>query len=460
MENYKELVRYEIIKHAEALKLEDNLDSERHRKAVRRGKLLLKMLSTVGQLDMLRWLKSAEIIGGFYKYKDYLIVKKITYKKDLVDIKQVNEVFKSIKECCQDNIGPNNDFAGMAKQLHKLGHEVNLNNVRCLETVLVLCLQKAYNVINKPQFQIGEIYTNEATPILVENIDFISLYQQDKVLDEDEAIDELEKILELERPDKIFQKVQLDKRSHWGIYYSRNNANPLTDSSKDSLFFYDNNILLGKVMLDSQGILYPVTYWAKGHEKNGRSLNVPFPDQYPLWQSDLIRREENKNTPVIITDSLCAAHEAYHQIAEERKSLELELELLNHKDEVVYFGGQNSAFEEEMLSRIKGKGNLNSANISDWESEYQKARIAFRLKTPFMFTKEDASCYSVQGNSDIDWHSRLSGTWDIKKDNSEIRREHPCYSTNQCSPVMAANAFLFGIFKNLYFSIKKYIEAA
>ena len=460
MDNYQILVCCEIIKNAEALKLEDNLDSERHRKAVRRGKLLLKMLSTVGHLDMSRWLKSAEVVGNFYKFKDYLIVKKTTYKKDLIDIKQVNDVLGAVKKCCQDNIGATQDFSRLVMQYSQLGYNINTNNAYFLEAALTLCLQKAYNVIRKPQFQIGEIYTNEATPSLVENIDFISLYRQDRVLDEDEAINELEKILEPDSGNGIFQKVQLDKRTHWGLCYSRDNDNPLMHSSKKSLSFYDDNILLGKVMLDFEGILCPVTYWSKGHEQNGRPLNVPFPDQYPLWQSNLIRKEENRNTPIIISDSLCGVYEAHQQIVEERKSQEQELDLLNRKDGVVYYGGCDSRFEEEMQRHVKERDNWNSVNTPSWGSEYQKARIAFRLKTPFEFTKGDFSCSAVQLDCDIEWHSKLSLPLGLKKDNSEISREHPCYSGRACPPAMVADADLFGIFKNLYSLIKKYIEAA
>ena len=363
------LVDKEISRCANSLYVVNNGNWERHRKRVKRGKLLLKLLSTIGRPDIFFWLDTAGVEGNFYCFKEFKIVKKNTQKKEVIDLKEINSVFKNSKEL--QGIG-NSDFLKLMKEFEGFSYE----KTEYLLLALNLLASKMSNIMYSPKYQVGEIYRLDDISIPAKNVSLINLYQyQVGLKTEEEAIEELAAKPYFNIPEDIFEPVDINWTTRWkercvkidSEIFERNH-------DYEYIEFRDRNQLLGNVMIDAQGIVAPQTFWSKNLNYPGRPLEIPFSQEVPLWNQNLIQEYGEKNI-VILTDSLCAAYRAYSGIMKSIKLLERKLSDLNQKNNFWYYGGSNKEFDEELLEYIT---KTLEKKYSRYADEMEKQRINFK----------------------------------------------------------------------------------
>ena len=88
-----ELIKHELMANSSILTRTADRNFFLHKKRVRRGKLLLKLLSSIGHSPVFfKWLGSAVSNGNFYEFRRYKIVKKNTSVKDVIDIKDLPSI--------------------------------------------------------------------------------------------------------------------------------------------------------------------------------------------------------------------------------------------------------------------------------------------------------------------------------------------------------------------------------
>ena len=359
--------------------------SDRERQRVKRGKLLLKLLSTIGSEDFLLWLRTADSSGYFYDFKEYKIVKRNTFKKDIIDLKELPKIIETAEQCFGKDINGNQLFSLLLKyDLSSKGYDIK--DARMLIPAITVLLGKLANIIYKPQYQVGEIYYHGDMIEVVKDASLINLYMmQSHIETEKEAIDELCAFDWINISEDIFQEVKFDKRTRWSnrsITYGVDQI--VEDPTCEYIRFRDREQLLGNVLIDENGIVAPQTFWSKNLNYPGRPLEIPFPGEQPLWNLDLIKGY-GRQVKVFLTDSLLTAYHAYKEKQLEVEKLNHELEILKQKDCVSYHGGKDGDFENELKEHViaeLGKKYPNfetsTANVY-YEQEYSKARMIFRL---------------------------------------------------------------------------------
>ena len=272
----KKIVRDTILGCSKAFSLEDNLHSEHHKNNIRRGKLLLKLLSTVGTPDMLTWLSSAEHDGNFYSFKTYLIVKKTHKVKDSIDIKKAEAVIDVAKKCFGHEGEPK--IFGLIDS-HSQGQEYDVDKAKYLIPALTLMLGKMANIVSRTEYSTGEIYDKKDMSKPVDGVDLIDLYmQQENIDNKGKAIDELCAILRFDISQNIFDEAEIDKRTRWKYnpLEPETMESPKRPESCQTLVFYDGKLFLGDVCFDNKGIIAPTTVWSKNNDISGHRLETFF----------------------------------------------------------------------------------------------------------------------------------------------------------------------------------------
>lgn len=382
--------------------------SERERRNVKRGKLLLKLLSTIGSEDFFSWLRTAEPAGYFYDFKGYKIVKKNTNKKDVIDIKELPKIAETVRQCFAKDIN-NPGMDGILDRIDLASSGYDSKDAKMLIPAIALLVGKMANVIYKPQYQVGDIYHNGDMTEVVNNVSLIDLYMsQQKIENEEEAIDELCTLKWVNISDDISQEIKFDKRTRWlnrSIIYGSNSVNENPAYEYIRFRDRDSEQLLGNVLIDKDGIVEPQTFWSKNLNYPGRPLAIPFPGPLPLWNLDTIRGYDEQ-VKVILTDSLLVAFSAYKETQLKIERLNYELEILKQKKAVSYYGWQDSEFEKELTANVVTKLGIKHPYFEKenqdfkYEQEYAKARMIFRLDGyNFKFVKKLALDAGAAANS-------------------------------------------------------------
>ena len=336
---YKEIV---ACKGAFDNAIEGYSDGERRR--VKRGKLLLKLLSTIGSEDFLLWLRTAESSGYFYDFKEYKIVKRNAYKKEVIDLKELPKIIETAKQCFGKDTD-DNTIVSMFRKIDLSSKGYDIKDSRMLIPAITVLLGKMANIIYKPEYQVGEIYYHGDMTETVKDVNLINLYMMQSHIDtEKEAIDELCAFDWINISDDIFQEVKFDKRTHWSnrsITYGVDQI--IEDPAYEYIRFRDREQLLGNVLIDDNGIVAPQTFWSKTLNAIPRPLEIPFPGEQTLWNLDLIKGY-GRHVKVFLTDSLLTAYRAYKEKQLEIEKLNHELDILKQNNAVSYYGGQITEF--------------------------------------------------------------------------------------------------------------------
>ena len=462
------IVLREIKRNKKILLRDDNGNADIHRRRVKRGRVLLKLLSTIGRSDFFEWLESAEPHGNFYEYGDYRIVKKNTVKRDLVNLSTVNQILEISKKCFEAGINPNGGTFSISK-LQKMAESGFLpDDAKKFLPAFALLLGKMSNIIYNPECQIGDIYAGKDCSAPTNGISLISLYQDfAHCKDEEEAVDELASKASINVPENVFDNFFIDKRTHWSyrrVIFDQYRFEHEHD--KQYIEFRSKTHILGNVIIDDKGIVSPQTFWSKNITFPGRPLDVPFPAPYPLWNLDKIL-EYGSDTGVIITDSLCGAYAAYQNIAAQIHEIENELENIKYKNLASYEGYQDSEFENELRAHVINKLNKQFQSFNNFsvrgqenhpqtnnqnEAEYNKARVIFRLNGyGLQFITKQTSAMEDQRDC-LAYQSFLHVN--INESN-EWNRERIIQYIPHCDVANVEQAFK--IFKEAYFFIRDYI---
>lgn len=460
------LVKDAIITYPQAFSIEDNLHKNRHENNIKRGKLLLKLLSTVGTPDMLTWLSSAESDRSFYNFNQYRIVKKTSKVKDTIDIKEVGTIIDTAKKCFGMDTDPGIVSLLTTLDMKRQGYDVK--KTKYLIPGLMLMLGKMVNIVNRTAYLVGEIYLKDDISKTVKGVDLIDLYmQQENIENKKSAIEELCKILKFDISEDVFDEVNIDMRTRWK--YNPFCSNMDYVSSHDdcrSLEFEDGKQFLGKVYFDTKGIVAPSTIWSKNNDTPGHVLEIPFPKPYPVWNMDLIR--ENRNSLVVVTDSLLAIHNIYGKVVKDIKELEEDLNILKQKDERCYWGGMIGDFEQELknkiLAQLKEKHQFfeTSNGTLKYEDEYNMARAVFRIKGfDFRFISDGPGQKSSpeDAEADLNRHASFSVSNQLISENNDHIKSRLEESFSKGRGYKAnVNEVGFDVFKDAYWLVKEYID--
>ena len=394
------LVRSQIIEHSEFLKLEDHLDGAEHVKTVKKGKVLLKMLSTLGRPEVFTWLKHAETNGNFYDYSRYSIVKKTTYQKDLVNFNEVKSILDTTMKYMGENVDVNSQNLSDIIQKMKLKNKgYDPRKLDLIVPALGMLVGKITNILHRPKLHIGEIYNRYDRSVNFTDLDLVTIYMEQEGLDnEEEAIEQLSSSEVFNITGNIFDEFKIDKRTNWSNCHRLPPEFDIENNDAGVIAFWNKDYLEGKVYINSDGVIKPETYWSKNRDFPGVALNVPFPNPIPLWNADRIKT--HKDSIVILLDSLCGAHKSYSQSLNEINRLEDELHELQQYDPKRYLGHEDTDFEDELKNSIYEKLlNQGSLNKEVFDKEYAKARVINRLNGfYFNFTQDNIKC----NNSDDD----------------------------------------------------------
>ena len=313
---------FEII--SGTLDTEDNLDSQRHKYNVKRGKVLLKMLSTVNSPDdITSWLEDIQFYGNFYIFHDYFIVRRNTSKKEVVNVNDLPDLKDILDPKLFSIVHAQTELMNWLNNFSTSKGLKDLNRLKQLSLPFLYYIAKLHNVLHKPEYQVGEIYHQDdmAAPA---DISLIDLYMIQKGIDsEEEAIDEFADRNNI--PEEIFKPVKIDKRTHWRQKMPSCHG---SIEQHEYIEFRDRNLLLGNILVDENGIIAPETYWSNHRNFIGHPLRVPFSDKYPVWHLD--EMQNNKNATVYLTDSLCMAYQSDKQTRAKIKELDDKIEYLQN----------------------------------------------------------------------------------------------------------------------------------
>jgi len=445
-----------LLSNSHAFDKDDDGNTEIHKRHVKRGKVLLKLLSTIGNASFFEWLKKANTVGNFYEFDDYRIVKKSTLKKDVLNIDDLPKIIKASQEL----MASGSEFEQFLKKTDLVERGYNIKDIGHFFPAFTMLLGKMCNIIQTPKYQVGEIYTHDDMVQPTSDVDLINLYKiQERIETYDEAVDRLATLPFINVSDDIFKAPELDARKHWAFHPVTADSYKLKRSSQfQYIEFHDNDKLQGSVLINDNGLIKPQTYWSNDYNCPGRPLAIPFPIPYPLWNKDLI--DKNKDTTVFLTDSLCTAYHAYNSINNELKEIEFRLNILKQKDSVCYQHAIDENFENELREYVIQKLKEFDPNfeIYNYEisrhylAEYHEARAILRtgLKM-FKFT-------DLELGNDITTYKDLPDLA-LAKDLDEIKKCFTNHGNKLNIDLKELNIKKkFYVFKKAYMLIEEYIQ--
>ncbi len=400
------------------LKESDDVQT-RQQKRVLRGKLLLRLLTTIGHGEVYDWLIDAEPEGIFLRIQDFLIAKRNTLTKDSIGIKEIKSTIdmgdRVIEQCsqlsqahantvglefqefidkatasCQDywssgqfkscsNFGgtktryckictraENSTMAQPFDRLEYLKHfkswfeNEGHSYVDLFPAIIQLLSAKMANIIEKPKIQCGRVYNQQREEL--PGISLLNIYQSVNNCSETDAIEELADKFKI--PAEIFDEVKIDGRTGW-TYRTQKRTWPDNYEQKDGyehIYFCRRDQLLGKVIIDDKGIVAPVTFWSNSHKTDAIPLDIPFPKPYPLWNTDLLQQDRNKD--VVLFDSLFMAWQGHNRSLVTQKIVETQIQHLELKKNDLSIFRLEKDYELKIKDQIKKELKLNTPKDS------------------------------------------------------------------------------------------------
>lgn len=343
--------------------IQKNHDSEysaNHDFNIRRGKLLLFLLSTLGEPAFFKWLSSATPKGNYYEFRQYKIMRRPERIKDTVQIDNYEQFKKAIRQFAGKDID-NPDLITILQEYLYSNKPSALSNAQAFLDASVLLTAKLARFLSRPRHLPGDVI-NFGDSFEVNSVNLIDLYRQQENLESDQdAVDRLYEKFEISK--NTFEPVKIDKRTHWTQVAYHGRATELTVDSAKTIDFVDGEKFWGRVILKDGKIDDILTYWTKDLSYTPyRELHVPFTSYLPLWNLNDIRKNGPKST-VILTDSLCLAHQAHlmlqQKIQSQKNIYKILMEPLDEN------GHLRSQFQKEIQKYIEENLQKKFSNIDN-----------------------------------------------------------------------------------------------
>lgn len=289
------------------------------------GKVNLMLYSTLGEPSFFKWLSSAQPKGNHYEFKGYSIYRRAQAIKDVVQIDDYAEFKKSIREYAGKDID-NPDILTILNEVNTNTHR--LDRAYAFLDASVLITAKLARFLRRQRYIPGDIiHTDEPTEDL--NMTLLDLYREQEELSNNlEAARILAKQFEisLEEP---FKKVNFDHRTRWSAV-SQSTVDLNIEEDENVILFQDNESITGRVFLKENKIDSVETYWSKSVDQRPyRAISVPWQDKFPLYNLNRLRSTP-RDCPVIVCDSLTAAHQASSENNQKYAEIQKELSILTH----------------------------------------------------------------------------------------------------------------------------------
>ncbi len=230
--------------------------------------------------------------------------------KDAVQIDNYKEFKKAVRHFAGKDID-NPDLLTILNEYLANKQPFVLQKAQAFLDASVLLTAKLARFLSHPRYLPGDVI-NFGDPFEINPVDLIDLYRQQEKLesDQDAVLQLCEKF---DIPKDPFEPVKIDKRTHWTQVAYHDQKTEQTEPKEPGEFidFIDDEKRWGRVILKNGKIDDVLTCWTKNLAYTPyRELHVPFITYLPLWNLNEIRKN-GKNSTVILTDSLCAAHQAH-----------------------------------------------------------------------------------------------------------------------------------------------------
>lgn len=331
---------------------------------IRRGKLLLFLLSTLGEPAFFKWLSSATPKGNYYEFRQYKIMRRPERIKDTIQIDNYEQFKKAIRQFAGKDID-NPDLLTILREYLGTNKSSTRSDAQAFLDASVLLTAKLARFLSRPRHLPGDVI-NFGDSFEVNSVDLIDLYRQQENLERDQdAVDKLYEKFEISK--NAFEPVKIDKRTHWTQVAYHGRATELTVDSAETIDFIDGEKFWGRVILKDGAIDDVLTYWTKdlGYTPY-RELHVPFTSYLPLWNLNDIRKNGKSGT-VILTDSLYLAHQAHlmlqQKIQSQKNIYKILMEPLDENKHL------RSRFQEEVQKYIEENLQKKFSNIANWLSD-------------------------------------------------------------------------------------------
>ena len=321
-----------------------------HDDLIRRGKVLLRLMTTIGQPEFFEWLSSAVPKGNYYEFRRYRIVRRATRTQDVVRMDNYPEFRKAAAEFA--GIDSDNSTISILLQIMESARlrDKQDKSQQFLDAT-VLMVAKLARFMRKPSFQPGDIIFAD-DPVEDIHLTLLDLFMMQENLDqESEAVELL--CSKFNIPDKPFVPLEYDRRTRWTLNTKYISPRQELDT-ENRIVFQTADELLGIVELKDGRILAPTTYWSKNLDSPLREFTVPWAKKAPLWNLDLIKKWGKEST-IFLTDSLVAAHAAFREIRKQASKLEQKIHELEHRDRLEYRRFGAGDFERELEDAVYKK---------------------------------------------------------------------------------------------------------
>lgn len=274
--------------------------SDAEKQKIREEKLYLKLLTTIGSVEFNQWLPQAKTDGHYYFIDHFKIAKRKESRKESVNLREVPGVINAVKMISELAGQPD-----IARRAAENAEGVNVEDAQMLFPALALALKGLTNVMSKQYVAPGDIFQSDFSWVEETKTDLIDLYMiQEHLAERSQAIEKLCAMFNI--PEDISTPVEIPRDRSW-IYRRLIDAPiyPDSDTTKQYIDFYENKLLLGRIVCQDKKIIGPLTYWSKNPETLPKGLTIPFPAPYPLWNMNQIRK--NPEASVLLLSSPLAA---------------------------------------------------------------------------------------------------------------------------------------------------------
>lgn len=409
------------------------------RKRIREAKLYLKLLTTIGSVEFIKWLPQAKTEGQYYIFDNFKIAKRPVHHKEAVNLREVPGVIDAVEHCLKLADMPQ---IVMMSEATKLG--IDWKAANGLIPVLSLALKGISNVVSRCDASPGDIFRTDVSMAGAADVDLINLYMiQEHLSDRSLAVDLLCDMFHI--PDGIYEDVDIDRERRW-LYRRQPKALMYAGSQNQYEYvdFYENDLLLGRVAYHDGQEIGPLTYWSKRPETPSKPLYIPFPAPSPLWNLNQIRK--NPHAPVLLIASPLAAHRVDQFSEDKITELHGKISLIRARESRLYtFHNGDNEFTNGVYEYVRKKITDQVSNYS----EQQKSEILYRYNYTYwgpacnMFTArelyQDPKAFNSPGFWDIAYFecSNVYGATAaevvqnvrVKKNNSALNKAFYDYPT-------------------------------
>ena len=282
------------------------------------GRVLLFLLGTLGETDVFKWLPGVTPKGNYYELDVFKIYRKAQKISESVTLSE----YRELKEAAEI-LGPDKRITTLLSHLNSNG------NIYCMNDFLDACVfltAKLSRLLSRTRYLPGDVFCESLSDQRFDLIDMYQYQHKMKQLCRRDVIRDIAKRFELK--EDIWGEFEYNRKSRW----TQHRTNDTTHTKAGTVYFTDErDLLLMQVEIRDDRIHNVNTYWAKDVTHTPfRSLQLPIIKDVPLWNLKWLYESDPERTPVIITDSLVAAHKAFE--SSELNSLQTKLEAVRNPD--------------------------------------------------------------------------------------------------------------------------------